>query len=234
MRPCVTCVPYWPLNPLYALSSDPKLKPFFFTTTTTAAIQARRTGSLSTLSSLVCADGSRATASSMAHASTEALTSTGLLAKADMSSVVAVVTDIYRKSGVLGFYPTFTATLARNIPSAVIRFTMYEEIRSRMVLRQREKRREGAWLGINCGSGHGRGGELTVLEVAGFVLAGSAASAFASTCCTPLGRCHVCAVCTSGPLVPLTRSCPRLNFLPSTTIPPPPYAQYATPPKQTW
>jgi solute carrier family 25 S-adenosylmethionine transporter 26 len=136
----------------------------------------------------------------MVHASAEALASTGALASADVPSVLTVVKDIYRRNGVSGFYPTLTATLARNIPSAVIRFTMYEEIRSRMVLRQREKRTNSR-SGLK---GQVQGEDLTALEVAGFVLAGSAASAFASTCCTPLGMCHVCAQCVRMVLRPLS------------------------------
>lgn len=37
--------------------------------------------------------------------------------------------SLYSKKGIKGFYPSYRATLMRNIPSAVIRFTMYEELK---------------------------------------------------------------------------------------------------------
>lgn len=40
-----------------------------------------------------------------------------------------VIKSIWTSSGWKGFYPSFRATLMRNIPSAVVRFTVYEELK---------------------------------------------------------------------------------------------------------
>ena len=89
--------------------------------------------------------------------------------------------------GLKGFYPSYRATLLRNIPGAVLRFTAYEELR--LVVR--------AW-GLNQGQGTGtgtgtRGGQrglspqlVARLEKVGFLVAGAVASALASTLTTPL------------------------------------------------
>ena len=44
-------------------------------------------------------------------------------------SVFQLINKIYSKNGLAGFYPNYRATLARNIPSALIRFTAYEEFK---------------------------------------------------------------------------------------------------------
>ena len=139
-------------------------------------MQARRTGSIAVRLPLTLT-------------ATEALSSKGLLAKADMSSVLTVIGDIFRTKGFAGFYQTFAATLARNIPSAVIRFTVYEELRARLVDAQRDHREHyGRDVSAESETCQGTGStlELSPVEVAGFVIAGSAASAFASALCTPL------------------------------------------------
>ena len=41
----------------------------------------------------------------------------------------SVVAEIYRKDGILGFYANLRVVLAKNIPSAVVRFTLYEELK---------------------------------------------------------------------------------------------------------
>lgn len=40
-----------------------------------------------------------------------------------------VMQNLYKTKGIKGFYPSYRATLLRNIPSAMIRFTVYEELR---------------------------------------------------------------------------------------------------------
>ena len=133
-------------------------------------VQASRTGSLALTADAV-----------------EVLSSRGMLARADPGSVLSVMGDIYRKNGLLGFYPTFTATLARNIPSAVLRFTVYEELRIRMIRRRQQLRTTDALLPSSPPSPSSSfSSDLTAAEVMGFVLAGSVASAFASAICTPL------------------------------------------------
>lgn len=44
-------------------------------------------------------------------------------------STLQMSKDIFKREGVKGFYPNYRATLLRNIPSAMIRFTLYEELR---------------------------------------------------------------------------------------------------------
>eukprot|EP01041_Mallomonas_annulata_P002888 gene2888-5667_t len=45
------------------------------------------------------------------------------------STVTDVIKEILKTKGISGFYSSYLATLSRNIPSAVIRFTLYEELR---------------------------------------------------------------------------------------------------------
>ena len=44
-------------------------------------------------------------------------------------SLLTLITRIYRESGIKGFYPSYQATILRNIPSAIIRFVLYEEFK---------------------------------------------------------------------------------------------------------
>eukprot|EP01036_Dinobryon_divergens_P030552 gene30552-39814_t len=58
---------------------------------------------------------------------------TGVITNNRISSVTStidIVKDIINQKGIKGLYPSYRATLMRNIPSAVIRFTLYEELRS--------------------------------------------------------------------------------------------------------
>jgi hypothetical protein len=71
-----------------------------------------------------------------------------------------IVRQILTTSGLKGFYPSYRATLMRNIPSAVVRFTVYEELKHL------------------CGVG--LGGNVGVL------LVGGVASALSSACTTPI------------------------------------------------
>ena len=73
----------------------------------------------------------------------------------------AVVSDIYRRDGIFGFYANLRVVLAKNIPSAVIRFTLYEELK----------------LFINSG--------VTRAPAHIYLMAGSIASACSSACNTP-------------------------------------------------
>ena len=91
------------------------------------------------------------------------------LSPAPPASLPQVVRYILQTRGLKGFYPSYRATLLRNIPSAVVRFTVYEELRL-VVLR-------GARAG-----GLGKG-----MQGAGFLLVGGLASALSSALTTPLG-----------------------------------------------
>jgi solute carrier family 25 (mitochondrial S-adenosylmethionine transporter), member 26 len=71
-----------------------------------------------------------------------------------------IVRQILTINGLKGFYPSYRATLMRNIPSAVVRFTVYEELKHL------------------CGVG--LGGNVGVL------LVGGVASALSSACTTPI------------------------------------------------
>eukprot|EP01038_Epipyxis_sp_PR26KG_P007847 gene7847-10654_t len=71
-----------------------------------------------------------------------------------------VIKAILDKHGVSGFYPSYRATLLRNIPSAVLKFTLYEELR---LIAQ-----------------HFKG-----YESIGYLLAGGFSSGFASAITTP-------------------------------------------------
>jgi len=42
---------------------------------------------------------------------------------------VKLIKSVFEEQGLKGFYPSYRATLAKNIPSAVIRFTVYEELK---------------------------------------------------------------------------------------------------------
>ena len=44
-------------------------------------------------------------------------------------NMIQIIKNIYSTSGIKGFYPSYRATLLRNIPSAICRFVMYEEIK---------------------------------------------------------------------------------------------------------
>lgn len=48
-----------------------------------------------------------------------------------------VCKSIYARNGIKGFFPNYRATLMRNIPGAVIRFTLYEELKSKALLTNR-------------------------------------------------------------------------------------------------
>jgi solute carrier family 25 S-adenosylmethionine transporter 26 len=81
-----------------------------------------------------------------------------------ISALPAVVRQVYRTQGLKGFYPSYRVTLLRNIPSAVLRFTVYEELRL-LVLRARFDPR---------------------ITAVGYLVAGSMASSLSSICTTPL------------------------------------------------
>ena len=80
------------------------------------------------------------------------------LASGNRRSIAAIVQEIYSKQGIWGFYPSYRATLAKNMPSAIVRFTIYEELKILM----------------------GTGSSVQLL-----MLAGGVASAVSSACSTP-------------------------------------------------
>ena len=43
--------------------------------------------------------------------------------------ITDVLKHIFKTKGIKGFYPSYRATLMRNIPSAIVRFTVYEELK---------------------------------------------------------------------------------------------------------
>jgi hypothetical protein len=55
------------------------------------------------------------------------------------ASVRAVVDSILREKGLRGLYAGYRATLMRNIPSAVLRFTLYEEFKLALQVRSYHK-----------------------------------------------------------------------------------------------
>ena len=77
-----------------------------------------------------------------------------------------VLWNILKTKGVKGFYPNYRVTLMRNIPSAVIRFTVYEELR--LIVQKT----------VNST-------EHNPLLSVGYMVAGGLASAFASASTTP-------------------------------------------------
>lgn len=74
--------------------------------------------------------------------------------------------NLIRASGVSGLYAGYKATLLRNIPSTVLRFTLYEE--ARLIILATRKARER---------------KLTTYE---FLIAGALSGAIASACTTPM------------------------------------------------
>lgn len=83
-------------------------------------------------------------------------------------TTVMVIRNILKKNGIKGFYPSYRATLLRNIPSAVIRFTMYEELRKYILSTYNEKDENG--IPIN----------------AKYLIAGAISSGISSFVTTPL------------------------------------------------
>ena len=81
-------------------------------------------------------------------------------------SLQDVVWNILKSKGMKGFYPNYRVTLMRNIPSAVIRFTLYEELR--LIVQKT----------VNTT-------EHNPLLSVGYMIAGGLASAFASAATTP-------------------------------------------------
>jgi hypothetical protein len=77
-----------------------------------------------------------------------------------------VVRHVFKTQGLKGFYPSYRVTLLRNIPSAVMRFTVYEELRL-LVMRTRFF-------------------DSPRLTTIGYLLAGGVASSLSSICTTPL------------------------------------------------
>ena len=81
-------------------------------------------------------------------------------------SLPDVLWNILTTKGIKGFYPNYRVTLMRNIPSAVIRFTVYEELR--LIVQKT----------VNTTD------HQSLLSV-GYMIAGGLASAFASASTTP-------------------------------------------------
>mmetsp|Transcript_1409 Transcript_1409/g.1547 ORF Transcript_1409/g.1547 Transcript_1409/m.1547 type:complete len:361 (-) Transcript_1409:14-1096(-) len=81
-------------------------------------------------------------------------------------SLLEVMKKMAKSKGIRGFYPNYRATLMRNIPSAVIRFTVYEELRLLV--------KGNKWTNANN----------QTMSI-GYALAGGFASAFSSILTTP-------------------------------------------------
>ena len=125
-------------------------------------------------------------------------------AAAEAGKLGMVVREIYRTGGVQGFYPSFRATLARNIPSAVIRFTVYEELKYSMMKLHLLKLQSGSSSSSSSGSSSSSSSRVITiplpnltkynidnnininLDAIFYLIAGATASAFASAACTPL------------------------------------------------
>ena len=79
---------------------------------------------------------------------------------------VDVINSILKSKGLKGFYPSYRATLLRNIPSAIARFTIYEELR--LIIKSSSLLSATSWS--------------TSL---GYLLAGASASMLSSALTTP-------------------------------------------------
>lgn len=75
-----------------------------------------------------------------------------------------VVQHMYKSSGWKGFFPSYRATLLRNIPSASVKFTVYEELKLLVNRRFTDPERRSV----------------------GYLIAGAASSALSSTITTPI------------------------------------------------
>ena len=82
------------------------------------------------------------------------------------------ISTIFRDKGLKGFYVSYVPTLFRNVPSAVLRFTIYESLRSNIE----------AVKSIGVDAGDDRGGSGGVM----FAVAGGVAGSAASLLTTPL------------------------------------------------
>lgn len=85
----------------------------------------------------------------------------------DSGQFFGAAARLVRTAGMGSLYRGYKATLLRNIPSTMIRFAMYEELK--LVLKRLQP-----------------GGEKKPLKTAGFISAGSAAGAISSACTTPM------------------------------------------------
>jgi solute carrier family 25 S-adenosylmethionine transporter 26 len=73
----------------------------------------------------------------------QALKTSAVTTPIDSTTIVSVMNSIFRQRGLKGFYSGYRATLFRNIPSAIIRFTLYEELK--LLLAKNEKMRDNRW-----------------------------------------------------------------------------------------
>lgn len=71
------------------------------------------------------------------------------------ASVRGVVSAILQQEGLRGLYRGYRATLLRNIPSAVLRFALYEELKIAI----QEHETLGKWLKVSAHSSEWRGEE---------------------------------------------------------------------------
>jgi hypothetical protein len=88
-----------------------------------------------------------------------------MVGSSKISALPQIIRQVFKTHGLKGFYPSYRVTLLRNIPSAVLRFTVYEELRL-LVLRARFSDPR--------------------LTAVGYLVAGSLASSLSSVCTTPL------------------------------------------------
>lgn len=79
---------------------------------------------------------------------------------------IDVINNILQTKGIKGFYPSYRATLLRNIPSAIARFTIYEELRLVLI--------SSALFS-----------KTPLLASLGYLIAGSSASMLSSALTTP-------------------------------------------------
>jgi solute carrier family 25 S-adenosylmethionine transporter 26 len=91
---------------------------------------------------------------------------TAAIATGKSTGLRDVVASIYKKQGLQGFYRGYRATVFRNVPGAVIRFALYEELKV-IVKRKLEEN------GLDDRAG------------VAYFISGSLASSFASACTTP-------------------------------------------------
>lgn len=99
-------------------------------------------------------------------------------------SLLQVVKEVYQRAGWKGFYPSYRATVLRNVPSAVIRFTLYEEFKHHLAKRV-DVAKHGSFSLKNDDNSKSRGNKTNNHHIL-YLAAGSLASSISSGLTTPL------------------------------------------------
>lgn len=97
-------------------------------------------------------------------------------------TLLQVIKTIYKQAGLKGFYPSYRATILRNVPSAVIRFTLYEEFKHHLAKRTKVSK-SGAHTGKK--EVEDENNKMSRQHLL-YLIAGSIASSISSGLTTPL------------------------------------------------